>query len=385
MINEILSSLSALPHRYSTSSNEHRASKYLAEKLAELKIEVERAPFVAPTTYSWIYVILYMGFVLGVAIGFSHPWPGLFFVLASAVLFVGEQTTRYCPLERWVPGGLSHNLIGHIPAREKNGNTLILVAHYDTSKTSLTFHPRLVAGLRRAYLLSLLMIALIILGSIAAAVAPAATARIISEVMFAPAAYILFTALALVEREIRGQPVNGAADNASGVAVVMELAKRIKEQNGLRHWKVIVLLTGSEEVGMAGMSRFLAQNEKTLDRRRTVFLNFDNIGAGQLAYITREGMLYSLPADPAMIAIAQDLAASDPRFASVTGRPFTALTLDTLVPRARGYPVLSFMGLNEQGIPQPWHWHNDTLENLDRNLVQFAAEFGWEFVKRLEG
>jgi len=53
------------------------------------------------------------------------------------------------------------------------------------------------------------------------------------------------------------------------------------------------------------------------------------------------------------------------------------------VPRARGYRVLSFMGLNSRGLPWPWHWHNDVLDNVDRSLVQLAAEFAWSLIQRL--
>jgi hypothetical protein len=383
MITEILSSLCALPHRYSTSSNEHRAAKYLTEKLADLEIEAERVPFVAPTTFSWIYLIIYTGFVAAVAVNHYHPLAGLTLALVSAVIFYGEQTTRFTPLSRWVPQGLSHNVIGHVHSPAKSHQTIVLSAHYDTSKTGAAFHPKMVSGLRRAYFISLFMIGMIILGGIVGVFAPAAVGKVVSLIMFAPGTYLAFMGLLMVEREVRGIPVNGAADNASGVAVVMELAKRIKMQGGLPGWEVIVLLTGSEEVGMAGMAYFMAEEGKTLDRGSTVFLNFDNLGGGKLNYISKEGMLFPLPADPALLKIADTIASRDPRLAGVTPRAFNALTLDSLVPRARGYRVLSFMGLNDAGVPQPWHWHDDTLPNLDTNLVNQAADFAWAMLNQL--
>jgi hypothetical protein len=382
MIDEILTSLCALPHRYSTSGNEHRAAKYLTEKVAELDIEVERAPFVAPTTFSWIYLLIYLGFVIAAVAVHYHPLAALGVALLLAAVFVGEQTTRWTPLSRWVPQGLSHNVIGRLPAPGKAEAVMVLSAHYDTSKTAAAFHPRMVASLRRSYVISVIMIAAVVAGALAASLAPAGAARAIAWALAAPGLYLAVMGLLMLEREVRGVPVNGAADNASGVAVVMELAKRLVGAGGLAGWNVIILLTGAEEVGMAGMTRFLAEEGRGLDRRSTVFINFDNLGGGTVCYLTHEGMLRRLAADPELLRAAHAVA-QEPAFTSVQARPFTALTLDTLVPHARGYRTLSIMGLNDANVPQPWHWFNDTLPNLDRGLVTLAADFAWELIHRV--
>ena len=41
------------------------------------------------------------------------------------------------------------------------------------------------------------------------------------------------------------------------------------------------------------------------------------------------------------------------------------------------------MGLNERGLPWPWHWHDDVIANVDRELIQLAAEFAWTLIQRL--
>lgn len=383
MINEILGSLSALPHRYSTSPNERRAAEYLKQKLTELSLEPELDPFVAPTTFSWIYFFLYLGFLLAVIVGAYHPVVAFLIALALVVLFVGEQTTRFSPLSKWVPQGLSHNVIARMPGPAQSAKTLVLCAHYDTSKTALIFHPKFTAGLRRAYLISLLMIALILVGGAARMFTTPQLSRIIGYVLWAPAGYMVFMCLGMLEREVRGKPVNGAADNASGVAIVMELTKRLQARGGLPDREVIVLLTGSEEVGLTGMSHFMAESGQDLDPRQTLFLNFDNVGGGRVTYTRGEGMLFHLASDSRLLAIADRLVKEDPRFKDVQTRVFDALTLDTLVPRARGFGVMTVMGLTDAGVAFPWHWFNDTLENLDHNVVNLAAEFGWEIINQL--
>lgn len=380
MIDEVLSSLCALPHRSSTTANERRAAEYLRQKLEDMHIDANFVPFVAPTTFSWVYFMLYLGFLLSVIAGVYHPLVAAALSIFFAVLFYGEQTTRFTPLSRWVPQGLSHNVVAKIPAKSKAINTMVISAHYDTSKTSLAFSPAMVKNLRASYLASLAMIVLIMAGGIGRVFAPPGIDRIINWALVIPGACMAVMCLFMIERELRGVPVNGAADNASGVAVAVELANRLQKEEGLAGWDVIVLLTGSEEVGMEGMAHFISENEKRLPRKSTVFLNFDNVGGGRLHLISSEGMLYPLSADPELLQTAQKIVKSDERFSEVGTKGFHALTLDSLVARARGYRVLSLMGLDQNGLPHPWHWFNDTLENLDREVTRTAAELGWKII-----
>jgi len=383
MLDPILEGLTALPHRSSTTAAEKRAADFLAEELKKLGLAVAVEPFTAPTTFSWIYFILYGGFALAILIHYFSPDLGGLIAVIFAALFAAEQLTWWSPLSYLVPRGPSQNVLGRLEP-EAGDHLLILVAHYDTSKTALAFSPGTVRYLRPLFLVSLLMIVTALLG-IGVDVIGGIDHRTwtgLDYLLLAPLLYFLYGAGLMLEREVRGQPVQGAADNASGVAVAVELASRIKEAGGLNGWKVWLLLTGCEEVGMAGMSAFLKAHGRELDKTRTVFLNFDNLGQGRITYVTNEGMLKRFPADPELLRLAGEISRQEP-FEDVQGRPFNALTLDTLVPRARGFRVLSFMSLNEHGVPWPWHWHDDVLENVDREDLDRAAEFAWNLIQRL--
>lgn len=383
MLDPILEGLTALPHRSSTTAAEKKAADYLAETLKKLGLAVTVEPFTSPTTFSWIYFILYGGFAAAVLVHYIYPPFGFVIAVLWTVLFVAKQLTWWSPLSYLVPRGPSQNVLGRIEP-DSGDRLLILVAHYDTSKTALAFAPGTVKYLRPLFLVSLFMIvtALVGTGSNFLGQDHAAGWTALDYLLVVPVLYFLYGAGLMVEREVRGQPVQGAADNASGVAVAVELASRVKEAGGLNGWKVWLLLTGCEEVGMAGMSAFLKTHGPELDKTKTVFLNFDNLGDGRITYVTGEGMLKLFPADPALVRLAEEIAKEEP-FEDVQGRAFTALTLDTLVPRARGFRVLSFMSLNEDGVPWPWHWHDDVLTNVDREDLDRAAEFAWTLLQRL--
>jgi Zn-dependent M28 family amino/carboxypeptidase len=74
------------------------------------------------------------------------------------------------------------------------------------------------------------------------------------------------------------ETVPGASDNATGVACVLELARRYGE-DPLEDTQVIVLCPSGEEVGLAGMYEWL-RGQARLDES-TLVLGLDTLGAGE--------------------------------------------------------------------------------------------------------
>ncbi len=383
-LDEILEGLCKFPHRYSTTREEKEASVFLEGKLKELSLSPEIEGFRCHTTFSSIYAILYGGFAFSILLHLFFPWAGLIMMLIILALYFGEQTTFFSPLSRIVPRGDSQNVIAKIPCEGRPDARLVLVAHYDTSKTSLLFAPGSVRFLRLSYLIGLFLIASSIAVMAMRLIFPSLATSLssVTGIYLAIAFLILlYSTFIMVHRDIKGVFVNGAADNATGSAVVMELSRWLKGRGGIPGCDVTVLLSGAEEVGLAGMMDYFKRHEKELDKDKTLFINFDNLGGGDLCYLISEGMLCRLHSDPELIAVARELS-MDESFRGVKGRDFNALTLDTLVPHARGYRVTAFIGLNEHGVAYPWHWFNDTIENVDREVMYKAAAFGKALIQR---
>lgn len=72
-----------------------------------------------------------------------------------------------------------------------------------------------------------------------------------------------------------GNSSPGAVDNASGVAVVLELARILKEWKGKAN--LYFLLTGAEESGLAGAVKFIQKYENKFKKGNTFFVNYDGI------------------------------------------------------------------------------------------------------------
>jgi len=382
MLEKVLKALSSLSHRLTCTENEKKACEILKNLLEELGYSVRVEAFSSPGTFSWSYLVIYLGFFLGLILAIFYPILGGAIFLISLFLFLGEQTTLFPFLTcKLFARGKSQNLIAFSPEQEgikEHSKRLWLVAHYDSSKTSLAFAPNTVKYIRTMFLVSLFLLGLgglMILLQLFSSNSFWAVPKIILAIS---GLYFFYMALMMLERELRGKPVQGACDNASGVAVVLELARRLKEKppSGL---ELRILLTGAEEVGMVGMANFLKKHRSELERTRDYFLNFDSLGEGELCYISKEGMIFPLSGSAELLKICQEISRRE-KFLSLKAKPYTALTLDTLVARSRGFGVLSLMALTEQGIPQPWHWFNDTWDKIDYKKLELACDFAQELV-----
>ena len=72
---------------------------------------------------------------------------------------------------------------------------------------------------------------------------------------------------------------NGAIDNASGIAIVLELLNTYVNSNSrLKNHNLWFIFTGAEECGTMGVRHFYNNEIKNLDRNKSIPLNFDAIG-----------------------------------------------------------------------------------------------------------
>ena len=130
-----------------------------------------------------------------------------------------------------------------------------------------------------------------------------------------------------------------------------------------------LLATGSKGTWMNGMRHFI--KSQALDRDTTYFMILEHVGAGQLHYVTGEGMLHVFPSSPALVAAAEAQAAA---YGATPCRLATVPT-DALIPLTRGFKTMGIAALGPTGAPPHWHWHTDTLAQVDHNLIERATDF----------
>jgi hypothetical protein len=157
-----------------------------------------------------------------------------------------------------------------------------------------------------------------------------------------------------------------AADEAA------RIRRRVTEtvDRDLTEKEVWFVATGAEEAGTIGMQAFLAQYGE--DVRDAMIINLDNVGAGDLYWITAEGMSRRYRADRRLISLVKRV--SRERDIRIKPREFKGLSTDATAALARGYRALGIMALDAGGLPVNWHWRSDNSDAVDAELIERTAD-----------
>jgi len=354
---DYLERLCKRPHRASASTAEGGAAQELSAWLSGLGYTVRLETFLAPrdTLYLGPAAVL-AGFLsaAGVSGAFS-PAVALLLCLVLLVPLVGEMlgSSRF-DFDLILPRYPSRNVIARFGGPHAT-QRLVISAHYDTQRASLLFHPRFVPWLQGYFYLVYAGLCLIPVGIALDWAWPGSPWARWGLVIGAMVSAL--NALFLLICRLTGRHINGANDNGSGVALALSLAASLR-RNRPDNTEIIILLTGSEEVGTRGMKTFVRNARLPIDS--TLFINLDNLGAGTLHHLTGEGMLVYRPYGTRLIAAAQG--GSLPRHNLL-------LPTDGLIPATAGYQTITFVALDQQGGLPHYHWHTDTLANIDRGAL----------------
>ncbi len=216
--------------RPATSDAEAAAADYVQGVFETRGLPVERQEFDTPRTYSWAFVIYHM-LTIGAAV-LSHwwLWPAFVLGVVSAVLMWLDLDTRG-GLSAFMPKGPSQNVIArHVPrvGRNERVHRIVIVAHYDSARSSLAFSPGMVRNFGMTFgLMKALTFAVPVLVAISALPWLKVLKLWPWYVTVAASAYLLVPLLINVHRELAMKPVPGANDNASGVAAMLGVMERI--------------------------------------------------------------------------------------------------------------------------------------------------------------
>jgi hypothetical protein len=368
----VLAALDRLP----CSPGEAEAAQWIAQRLRACGARVEVDEETVHGTYFTPLGVLNAAAATGaVAILLGRRRTGaLLGALAAAGIWQdltgGERRT----LRRFLKRQTTTNVVAEIGDPDAE-HTLVVHAHHDAARTSFIFDQtvarfmceRLPAVMDRIDRWPPLM-GLVIGGPAAVAVSGVTGGR---RTALAGGAFAAATA-AVMAHMIREPVVPGANDNLSGVAVLLEVGRRLRDAPPPPGVRVILLSAGAEEANQEGMLAFGRRHFGRLPPERTSFLCLDTVGSPELVLIEGEGFLrmYEYPsAQKERIAAA----ARDAGVRLRRGMRFTFAT-DGLVPLRRGYQVASLGSVTEHLVPANYHWPTDTAENVDYASVAATGD-----------
>lgn len=358
--------------RRPTGAGERAAATALAERLRGAGIDAGIEGFAGYSTFAAPFSV-----ILGAALAPAllprrwRPCRIAFAALAAAGL-LSEGSLVRTPLSSALSRRPSQNVVAMIEPREQVQRTLCLMAHTDSSRSGVIFHPRVVAWMPRWIAASSI---LVLLQAVLEPFARRAPARRLLTLTRGA----LTASLGLLgERELRGVDVDGANDNASGCGVVVALARRLAAEPP-RSTRIVVLLTGCEEAGTLGAQAF----RDSRDTGGWLFLNFDNVGGpGGVRFLRREGVIAKWHADAAMIAAAEGVAARRPELRMSAEDSPAGLTYDSSPIHAAGGRALT-ISVQDGFIPD-LHQPSDVLANVVPDGIARTLTAGAELVAAID-
>ena len=361
---------------------EAKAADHIAGRFAERGLAVTTEEFSTIDTYSYLYIV-YLS--IAIIFGFLSHW--LWFVyfaapiaVLNAVAFASDLET-FPLVSRVLPHKKSRNVIAEQPS-EDDSIGLVVVAHYDSARSALSFGPNLVKNFRLSFSLmigSIFMVALLTFSNLIVRLASGHTNPWVWVATLIFCAYLLVPLTIMIHREAAMDYTPGANDNASGVVTMLALADKVTDEES-RLPGVMFVATGAEEVGTAGMIEFLkAHGERVAD---ALIINLDNLGTGHLCYIDAEGMLLGHNSSPVLLWLAGQVAGK--KRMPVWKTSYRLLSTDATPALARGYKAMSVMAFDDDGLLPNWHWQSDTADNVSMENLELARAFLWNVARRVD-
>lgn len=361
--------------RGSCTAQERKAAEYIKAQLVKMGFEPKWEQFKAVTSFSWAFGLIYLFFVMAAFIYPSSPYLG-FLITFLAFLGFYFETNTFPLFSKLIPKKSSQNIIAEVPARSKAIRNVIIMAHYDSSRSALSFSPKMVKNFRTTYLLMVVAMGLQVF-FYALGVFSSLPQQLLWILSLPSAVYLAFTLFLLIHRELFGEYTPGANDNASGVAVLLEVAK-VLARFPLLTTTVTLVATGAEESGTNGALDFLRRHQPS---KETFIINLDNLGSGNLTAITHEGILGTKPSSPELLSLAEHTV--EEKNLKLKFRPYNLLTTDGTVFIKRKYPVMTVMAFDQEGLLPNWHWPTDRVEFVKPENLEDAKELVLGIIRKL--
>lgn len=395
---------------------EKRAAEFIAEELRQLQYNVveENTCYVSWKWYRPLLVVL-IGWIFTSIIllsAFIHPILSLTEVLLLAL--VGAKVLP--SLELRMAKGRTKNIIAS--RNEEKDWRLILTAHYDSSWTRSPYIQRNLERILRlghfVALMSLLYVLFLLSRSIAGSILNDLPVDQILFFEFAMTGLWLYPWLlflitffpfsilgSIIAVGMRTDtPSYGADDNASGVAVLLELASVLKSE--AMNVRLDVAIFSAEEVGLFGSRQWVNKHEQEIDPARTFILNLDSVGRGEKFFIVRGlGILPKKYSDAFLCGVVEEeaeglgleceyawLASSDhAEFLRKGFRACSVLRADSLK-KSRPLRILEAVYRNPLKTKEEpfftWiHSNDDTFDNLDPRKIRESADLVVKVVRRI--
>jgi hypothetical protein len=365
---QIIERLAIPEGRLPGSDGDRRATDMLAAELESMGRRVEVEEIRVRPAWHLTFAMLAALAAGGTVLSAIAPPAGAVLLLITAAAMYGDLAAGFHSFRLFTPRRTTRNVTS-AERHELPAARVILTAHHDTGRTGLLYAipwPRLGRRRRRATLTSPLhFLFWSVMVALVAAIAALAVedSGPLTGLQFALSAIFLTYVLLLLD-VAAAAPSPGAGDNASGVAAVLDVSRRLAA-DPLQLVETQVVFCGAGDGGGLGMRAWLEEHGGALRGAPTYFVNVKGVGNGRICHVVGEGYATLIRND-------QRLARLSERAGSE--RHVWRIGTDASVAASRGHAAITLTCLNDRGRIERSHRPSDTPENVDPAAVERATD-----------
>ncbi|MBN1330000.1 MAG: M28 family peptidase [Candidatus Heimdallarchaeota archaeon] len=391
--------------RLSSSSEEQRANKWIQSEWVNYcdKAEIEEFS-TKPNLYPQgiLKVVFSIGLIAYSLNLLAYPYSifASIFALITVIIFVAEFMLINGILKFFFKKGVSSNIYGIVKSVKEPKFKIILDGHTDSAIEMLWGRVRKISilitlgvfvgmyiGVHIVYPIIKLILQSTIIGH------NVYWKWFIFEisyydVIFLPIGFILLLFyIAFFSGLIGKKVVLGANDNLSGTAIASAVAKYFSN-NKLSNVELIIISTGSEEIGEVGAEYFVKHHPEFFENSFSVA--FECVGAGQNLFIVESDFMHQAKYSQKVVDYlekAYEIYKKDNENAIPIKRGSLAMGSSNANRYAKaGYESTFIIGQSKEAPWRPVNWHSryDTHEYIDKKVLKDILGTTIQFVKLLD-
>jgi len=378
------------PDRGPATPGEKEAADYVEGRMKELGLNPVVEPFRSIPHFYITWALHSLICIACCLLAFRQPWIAAAIILFITVSFYGDTSTRFFILRHLFPTGPSQHVVGKLKPKGEAKKVVYVAAHLDAGQMGFSFNPEKAettqAFFKKHFEMQPPLLALIFYDMIfnllaCLLVAAVGVTTFTTVLLLLGAAVHIIPIVIFIPHEF-AKICPGASDNASAVAVMLELARRFKD-NPPENTELRFLGDGSEETNMHGMSCYMMKHQQELDKDNTYFLIPETVGQARPRVVVGEGVCWVVEHSHELCA-ALLMAAKDLGYKDVTPICLRTGGTDASPATVRGFKAAVMIAMNENDYPPNYHWHTDVPENIDVNTVRKVANIFEATIKTID-
>ncbi len=381
MLSDLQSLAGEIGPRGTGTPGEAVAADYIAKRLSDLGLAVERRSFRAIASQNAFPIAINFVAILAVVLyplnGELTRWIAAGLSLTTAPMLWQTIRTSNNLLGFLLPKVTSKNVFATIKPDGEVRQHAVLLAHLDTNRCRKIWGSNIVRYLETLTYLTLSVLALLGITYLAGALSHGP-----SWVWWASIPLLTYIIASLVSLVLddRSPFSYGANDNAASMSISLEIGERL-ESHALKNTQVWLVFTGAEETDHSGLKTFL--NEYDSIMTQAFFFGLEGLGSGNIVYLRRQGLCAHYRPDPELLALAEQVATRNPDLGVRAAHMVMEDEVGTL--RRHGYKAICIAGMDPATGSLPrWHRIDDTVDSISINTMEKATDFVEAFLRELD-